>query len=459
MLYPESRHFSTFDWTANLRLQILDKSHAYGDLLYDRGFSRVLTPDTKHEYELDMMDQEFYFGDQYEWYKGELSGLRSRFSSYDKRRWAVFTELHIDSDLTERSTLGLNTYLQQTARANRALFEFVYKRKITEHHSVFLQQTISEYKRDVDATLSYRYKDDTIGQLRFDVTYQDYLNNIVNDVGNDPYFETPEEASMNYQEEVLSPNTLFLGRWSSTGTKRFHWDMSFIVQPVVKKNIFNNSEDSFSVDTKEWLYVMNGFIDVNIRSITLGVFAYKTFNKEERRGIADQVPVNYSARQINTKFGVVAKGSFWKITPIFRLSREIYNDTQIGDNGGISVVDQEFDLKERRWMLDAGLIYRLNDHLSITSRYESQLRTTNEGLLALHNTDEIHNLVRNWGQFYIDTGRRLDNRISLHITMNLHEKLRLQVFGAFDLDADSNRYIERIQRFDKGGAKMIIALD
>ncbi|HKK25863.1 MAG TPA: hypothetical protein VJ941_09560, partial [Gracilimonas sp.] len=169
--------------------------------------------------------------------------------------------------------------------------------------------------------------------------------------------------------------------------------------------------------------------------------------------------VNYTTKQINTKVGFISSTTWWRISPIFKISREYYNDTQIGENGGISIIDQEFNFKERRWMLDTGFGYKLSKSVFITFRYQSQLRTTNDDLLLLHQSREIHNLVRNWGQFYVDTKRRLDNRVSLQITLQPHQKVRVQIFGAFDLDADTNRYTDRIQRFDKGGAKMIIALD
>lgn len=459
ILFQESPHFSTFDWTHNLRLQLLDRSHAFGDILYDRGFSRVLTPLTKHEYELDMMTQEFYPGDQFQWNQGNYNGLRTRFASYDKGRWAVFTDFQVDSDLSERSAIGIDTYLQQHARASRALLELSYKSEISKDQSFHFQQTIAEYKKDVDATISYRYKNELLGHIRFDVTYQDYLNNIVNDVGNDPYFQTREEASKNLQEKVLSPNILILGRWRSTGVKSYHWDLSFIAQPKVKKEVFGEPKGEFSVQSKESLYVLNGLIDKRIGSVTFGAFGYKTFNKERRSGFTDSTSVAYTAKQVNTKIGLIARADIWKLKPLIRVSREYYNDTQRGNDGGISVINEEFDFKETRWMLDAGLMYRVNNMFSITTRYLSQLRTTDEDeIRRLYDADEIQNMVRNWSQFYINDGQRLDNRISLHLTIQPHEKVRFQLFGAFDLDADTNRYNDRIQRFDKGGAKLIISL-
>jgi hypothetical protein len=90
----------------------------------------------------------------------------------------------------------------------------------------------------------------------------------------------------------------------------------------------------------------------------------------------------------------------------------------------------------------------------------SQLRTTDEDeIRRLYDTGEIQNMVRNWSQFYITDGRRLDNRITLHVTLHLHHKFRLQIFGAFDLDADTNRFNDRVQRFDKGGAKMVVFIN
>jgi hypothetical protein len=194
--------------------------------------------------------------------------------------------------------------------------------------------------------------------------------------------------------------------------------------------------------------------------LTIGAFGYKTFNKESRNGFTDSTIVDYRTRQLNTKVGFIAQGEWGRFRPLIRLSREYYKDSQTGNNGGISVVDEEFSFKEKRWMLDAGLMYRVNNIISLTSRYMSQLRTTDEDeIRRLYDTGEIQNMVRNWSQFYITDGRRLDNRITLHVTLHLHHKFRLQIFGAFDLDADTNRFNDRVQRFDKGGAKMVVFIN
>jgi hypothetical protein len=246
---------------------------------------------------------------------------------------------------------------------------------------------------------------------------------------------------------------------NSTG-KLFHWDLSFIVQPQVEKEIFGEPRNTFSVKTKETLYAMNGVADMKLGPLTIGLFAYRTFNEESRNGFTDTTNVDYISKQVNTKFGLIAKGTKGKITPLFRISRESYSDSQSGDNGGISVVDQEFNFEEKRWMLDAGLMYKLNDIISVTTRYLSQLRTTDEEeVRRLYDAGVIENLVRNWSQFYITEGRRLDNRVSLYITLRPNHKVMVQLFGAFDLDADTNRFNDRIQRFDKGGVKLIVALD
>tara|TARA_R110000868_G_scaffold235273_6_gene489079 strand:- start:20950 stop:22374 length:1425 start_codon:yes stop_codon:yes gene_type:complete len=447
-LYSNPEFASTYDWTVNHRLQILDKSHADGDFSYDRGFSRVLAPKVKREYELDMMEQEFSFGDQFEWYDGGRNGFRSRFASYSKTTWAVYSELHATSSLTGKSRINLHTYLQQHARANRALFELQYQLDIKKNQKISIQNTLSEFKKDIDFTVSYEFNKTKVGNFQLDITYQDYLNNIVNGAGNDSNPLNPQSRQI--QKEYNTTNFLFSGRWYSNKTKWYHWDISYIYQPKVKSNIIDKTVLDFGYKETENLYLMNGAISARVKTFIVGVYGYKDFNALRRYNNDESVTTGYKAKQSSLKGGGFLYGRIWRLEPKLRISRERYTDVQAGNNFENSIINKEFNYGEYRWLTDIGLGLIFSKKVKLTVRYMKQKRDIDS-----HKTSDY--LTRNWTRewFFV---RTKDHRMAFHLTINTHKKLKFELFGAYDIDGDSSRTNPRVQRFDKGGGKLIVLL-
>ncbi len=444
-LYTKLPHASNIDWTFNHRLQIMDKSHAFGDSFYDRGFTRVYTRRGHREYELDMMNQEFSFGDQYAWHKNGL-GFRSRFASYKKATWAVYSELHSESKLTSRSRIGLHTYLQQHARANRALFEFEYKLNIGKKNSISLSNTISEYKKDMDFTVSYRRDLGPVGNVRLDYTFQDYYNNLVNTAGNN--LPPTGEENRKIEKEITTPSFFILGRWTAPKDKWYNWDLSFIYQPKIKYDVTDRIDEQFFFEETKNLYLINGLLSVRYSSFVGGVYGYMDYTATKR--ISKGVPFKgmYMAKQRSLKGGVFLYGKIWRFEPKLRISFENYYDRQYGDDFSISVIERAFDYQEPRRLIDIGLGYRISEKIHITARY-MQLNRYNQ------DKESVRFVVKHLPEIYMGNIFK-DNRIAFHITTKFHPKVRFEVFGAYDIDGDDHEYNPRVARFDKGGGKLIV---
>jgi hypothetical protein len=445
LMFDNPRHASNYDWTLLQRLQILDESHALGDFFYDRGFSRVITPRIKREYELDMMNQEFNFGDQFDWYQND-TGLRSRFGSYTKTTWAVLTELHTNANLTANSDLYLHTYQQQDARADRALFELEYRQKLSDNYAFSFSHTVAEFKKDVDITASFHAKDQPFGEVTFSYTFQNYLNNIVNEAGNNANPLNPNTRIL--EKNIESPNLLLMGRWTAPGKQWYNFDLSFIYQPIVRSRNYDRTVDDFSFDERNNLYLINALADVKIRSFVLGAFAYIDYDATNRSSANSAFNGSYKAKQQSVKRGFFAYGKVWKFEPTVRLSFEDYADRQYGDDFSISVIDRAFEYREFRTLLDLGLGYSILDNLRITGRYLSQRRDIEDNSVSAY-------LTQNWtGEWFIN--QDFDHRIALHVSTRVFDKLLFEAFGAYDLDADTHRFNSAAKRFDKGGAKLIV---
>ncbi len=444
-MFDNPRHASNYDWTQLQRLQLLDESHALGGFFYDRGFSRVLTPRIKREYELDMMNQEFNFGDQFAWQQNE-TGLRSRFGSYTKTTWAVFTELHSKVNLTENTDMFLHTYQQQDARADRALFEFEFRRRLGDDYSVAISHTVAEFKKDVDITATFHARELPFGDVRLSYTFQNYLNNIVNEAGNNA---NPLDPSTQILERTIeSPNFLLMGRWTAPKEQWYNFDVSFIYQPIVASRNYDRTQDNYSFNQQNNLYLINGLVDFRIRSFVLGAYAYLDYDATKRSSDNSAFDGRYAAKQQSVKRGVFLYGSLWRFEPNFRLSFEDYSDRQYGNVFSISVIDRAFEYKEFRTLLDLGLGYRLNDFFRITGRYLSQKRDIEDSSVSAY-------LTRNWtNEWFIN--QDFDHRIALHVSAQFLDKVLFEAFGAYDLDADTHRFNSAAKRFDKGGAKIIV---
>lgn len=440
-------HASTYDWTYHNRLQILDRSHAFGDERYDRGVFRVLTPLVKREYELDLFAQEFSFMNVHRWHQ-KNTGFRSRAGSFSKSRWAVFSEIRTVASLSEKSRFRITGYQQQDPRANRAFFEFEYQHDINENSTLGLSHTLSEFKKDLDLTASYHINTQSAGSFSLQLTFQDYLNNVVNEAGNDT---EPLNPSREQFEIVNKRIPLFLmGRWHFNFNNWLNIDFSAGLQPETHSDNIERTADNFVFQEYEQIAFLNFSTNIRFFNSVFGFFAYSDRSYFKRSGSGNPIDGFYTAEQSISRFGLFYYGNYKWLKPSAKVSRDFYSDSQKGSDVSFSLVPEEFDYDESRWLLDAGLTFEpFSIPLFINTRYlllsRDQIDIPESGLITRQWTDQF---------FFVITK---DHRISLSLGYQAHSRIYVELGGAYDLDKDVHNFDDvSPQTFDKGYGRLIV---
>ncbi len=436
-------HATTYEWSLLARLQLLDETHAYTEPFYDRGFNRVYTPLVKREYELDTWTQAYQFDESYSWYKNPY-GYRMRFGSYSKGRWAVFSQLHTLVNLGASSDFQLSFYPHQHARGSRALVEFGYQHSF-DSHKLSVNHTLSEFKQDLDLTISYENENERWGHIKFDVTIMNHLNNIVNKAGN----EDPKQAGLrNLQTSVKSFPVFFFGRYRTPHEKQYHLDVSFGIQPRRIDEIIDKKLPNFMYEQQRFAGFINSSLDIRMPYATVGGFFYLDHDNLTRSATGNPFDGAYHAEQTSRKTGAFLYGYFNKLKPFIRISREKYTDQQHGDDFSISVIPEAMDYHESRWILDAGVNIRPFKALFFVEfRYMS---------LKRDNIDVPGSklLTESWTNQYIFVAPH-NNRFVYSLSFVASNRFHFEVGGAYDIDADVHPFNDVVKRFDKGFAKLI----
>lgn len=444
LMHIQPRHATTYEWSVLARLQLLDETHAYNEPFYDRGFNRVLTPLVKSEYELDIWTQDYQFNEAFSWFQ-HPQGFRTRFGSYSKGSLAIFSELHTMVAVGRDSDIQINFYAHQHARAARALVEIGYQHTFNQH-KVSVLHTLSEYKKDLDFTLAYQTSSETRGEFTLDFTILNYLNNLVNTIGNeDPKHEGVRQLQTSYKTFPA----FFFGRYRTNPDRFYHVDLSFGWQPNRKDVITDKMLPAFRYEQQRAVSFVNASIEVSTSYSTLGIFHYYDHDFLTRSASADPFEGAYSARQRSQKLGAFWYGYFNKFRPFLRISRESYSDRQSGDDFSISIIPQKLNYDESKWIIDAGLnIQPFEVPFFAEFRYMSMNRDKLEMLASKQLGDE-------WTKQYFFNVPH-NNRLVCSINFNASNTLHLEIGAAYDIDGDTHQYNDVVKRFDKGFAKLIV---
>ncbi len=437
-------HASTYDWSVQARLQLLDETHAYSEQFYDRGFARVYTPLVKREYELDNWMHGHQFNAAYAWYQ-QPQGYRMRFGSYSKGSLAMFSQLHTRAELGAQSDFLINFYPQQHARGTRALIEIGYEHTL-EQHRFSINHTLSEYKQDLDLTLAYKVSQQRWGEVALDVTIMNYLNNFVNQVGNDDDPRVP--GSWRLQTTTESFPLFFSGRYRTTGLQFYHLDISFGVQPERRDRITARDEAAFQYNQKRIAGFVNASFDIRSRLGTFGVFYYEDHDQLTRSARGNPFEGSYWAAQKTRKAGGFWYGRLGRLRPFARFSREWYTDRQDGDDFSISVLPHALDHSESRWIFDAGVnVQPFKFPFYTAIRYMSLNRDQ-------INVASSRQITKGWTQQYIYVAP-FNNRLVFSMSFDASNRFHFEIGGAYDIDGDTHEFNTVVKRFDKGFVKML----
>ena len=449
------RHATTYDWSVLNRLQLLDETHAYNETFYDRGFSRMYNPQVRREYELDMWMHNHQFNEAYHWYQNPR-GYRMRFGSYTKGRWAVFSELHTSVNLGAKSDFLVSAYPQQHARAERAMVEFGYQHSFGEKHKVAITHTLHEFKQDLDLTFRYTAKDDVWGELRFDFTVMNHMNNVVNKAGNDAEVINPRNRQL--QTTFKTFPAFFFGRYRTPPQRNYHLDMSWGWMPRRREIFTDKTEPDFEFEQQRFVGFFNASFDVRNDWSTLGVFFYADRDNLDRQANGNPVTGEYDAEQKARRMGAFWYGYFGRVKPFARISRERYVDRQGGsafdlngeEGNTLSIIPIPLNYFEKRWFFETGVNLQPFKKLPFFTEFRYMSFKRDE--IA---PQDVIILARRWTQQFIEVIDH-DSRIVYALSFIASDKFHLEVGGAYDIDGDSHANNPNQQRFDKGYGKVIV---
>lgn len=435
-----------------IRTHVLDRRHArgglYGTEFYDRGAFRHITPFTTHEHTVDMLTYRFPFDQDFGWWN-TTNGLRMRVGSIYKEGFAFVTEAKFHVPFLDSNALQTNLVLQQDGQAERAFLEIGYFLGLGENHNIGFRQTATEAKVDLDFSINYEYKHERIGAFQFEVTAQDYLNNMIkvfgveNNRGNGGDIESIERV---YVRKPYLLSAFYASPMSRP--LRLEWYGS--LQPEREAHLKNKFREAPYFSEQERIVFSGGMIEYSFPALSIGGFFQSDFSRLERAGLDAETKTDYVSRQQFLRYGVFLINRGKRISFNVWAFRDAYYDGQAGENFELSLIKAPLDY----------------DETSLGIRASTQIqpwqgrpfaRISYIGLVKdLPAEAERYKLVR-W------TNRLLDQKGNGRITVQIGTPLGDRGFFSwgfgYDLDGDLDRStLENLnaRRFDKGFGQLVL---
>ncbi len=168
-----------FGWEEWTKLMILDQSHNFGGLFYDRGLFRYTTHDMTKEHDLDLVTYEYTSLDHYNWHYSDDDGFRAYTGSMDLGKFLTSFELRNRRELTDRLSMNIRILRRYDMRADRALLWLGFDYRLKDNQTIGIRQTLTEQKSDLDFTLFYRYGSLASGMIQLEASALDFGNNAI----------------------------------------------------------------------------------------------------------------------------------------------------------------------------------------------------------------------------------------------------------------------------------------
>lgn len=338
------------EWAATRRLWVLDRSHSYGDLFYDRGVFRHITPLMDREYAIDLATYRFTPGQDYAWGQ-QQSGVRLRAGSITRNKWGIVTQMKHTADLGEDHTLRIDADLREDAQTQRALLEFRYDWMVASNHHVGLRHTFAQYKPDFDVSAFYQYGDFRSGRVRAEVTALDAYNDFLFDVlgvwsGEEEYERIYEQNPYLMQLTAVSPT-----QYSLRGELHVGW------QPTSELLVQSQLNEDERYRDRETSHYLGAMVAYDMEPITTGLVYQRDHSSLDRRGRRSAVSSNYRTEQQYERVGAFLTGGWRAFRGSAWFFLEDYEDQQTGTDFSLSTIDRPMDWRERRTNYQLRLYY------------------------------------------------------------------------------------------------------
>ena len=431
----QSPHVSLSEWASAKRIHLLDRSHALGDRLYDRGVFRHITPLTDREYRLDLMSYRFSFAEDFAWSQ-RPNGFRLRAGSISRARWAIVSEVKQGFAIDEKQTFRVAARLQQDPHAQqRSFVELGYRWAFYRNHSLGARHTFSEYKPDLDLTLFYEYGFGETGHLRTGVVLQNLYNNLI-------YTQLgvqEEDIVREYRKKpyLLTFQLVTPSIWHLRG------EVMGGFQPERQTLYYSKPEPAYRYGEEEAVYYAGGLLEFSHPDfLTAGAIYLRDKARMRRDGQGEAVTSDYTARQVQERFGLFALRTWGALRAEIWFWAETYTDRQTGDDFSLSLIDRELDYRETRRILKTRLFYELPRPWPIIGvEYLAGRRKLGP--------NDPTTLARQWTQRWFTLGP--SNYRAVGVVGYRIGTRGLVVLGiGYDTDGDTNFKTSDPSRFDNG---------
>lgn len=336
-----SLHVSLAGWEHRHRRMVLDRRHAYGDLTYDRGVFRHITPDMDTEYPLDMATYRFDPLETTAWTQMD-SGLRLRVGSVVRAAWAFVTEVKHTAALAPNHSLRIDATLQQDGAAQRSLIEFSYDWNISGPHHAGVRHTISQYKPDFDASFYYQYGTGPTGRIRAEMTVLDpYHDLIFQTLGVD---KKDENFVRSYEQQP------YMGRVVLETPSRFPLRAEVYAgwQPGSELVVQSIADSKYRYRDQESFHYIGALLEYSNGPLTGGLVFQRDRSSLDRLGLRSGVTSNYQNAQRFQRGGAFLMGTWGPFLGEAWFFLEHYSDEQTGTDFGLSTISRPMDYSENR---------------------------------------------------------------------------------------------------------------
>lgn len=166
------------EWSAEMRLLVLDRTHGYGGRYYEGGLFRTFTRAMDHEYELDLLTYRFSLFEDLLWTRAS-GGYRVYTGSIDYGEFVTESQLRHTVTLGQRSTFRVFGLQEENLRARRFFVEVGYSYGLVPQHHLGLQHTLGMDKEDLDLSLHYTWRSLAQGGVHVELGLLDWTSNFV----------------------------------------------------------------------------------------------------------------------------------------------------------------------------------------------------------------------------------------------------------------------------------------
>ena len=337
-------------WADRHRRGVLDQSHSYGGLFYDRGVFRRITPGMDREDAIDRATYRYTPGQERVWGRYG-SGLRLRAGSLTRTQWGITTEIKHAARLAEGHSFRIDAVLQENFQAQRALLELGYAWTIAPRHRVGARHTFGRYKADLDASVFYRFGTSRTGWAKVELTALDVYHDLLYDVLG--VWRGREEYTRNYtQHPVLAQFALSSPtQYPLRGELRVGWQ-----RPSVKV-VQSQVDESVRYRDRQGVHYLGALASYDLGPATVGLVYQRDQSSLDRLGLRPGMTSDYRTEQRFERRGAFVAGGWGPLRGSAWLFRGRYSDRQTGTDFSRSTIDQSMDWSETRTNLQLRAYY------------------------------------------------------------------------------------------------------